>query len=144
MRSLDLKTRKIRLVFYRQHHKTSAQKALKNINAIRDMLETRLKTLAPLNVHFKRMSEEDYFYWMLSKYHLAIKGYSSIDEYLQKNPFVPVEDRAYGYNVIEKALAFPIDSDDKNGQWWKFGETYHRYISALSLSKSSCDRCCYS
>ena len=127
------KTRKVRLVFYRRSSK-NAEQALKEINKLRRILEIKLKVLSPLGMKSKKINEKDYFKWMFTKFHISVPGYADTKEYLDAFPFMPKGNRPYGYDIIERALAFPIESNNDEG-WWKIGDTYHKYVAALSLTR---------
>ncbi|WP_440993551.1 conjugative transfer ATPase [Cysteiniphilum litorale] len=133
------KRRVTRLVFYRRQPKSgrlSKKAALKEITQLRQNIETQLAILMPYGVQFKRMSDKDYFLWMFNKFHLSKKGYARPSDYLKVYPFVEDEDaRVHGYDIHERALSDPIESNDKE-KWWKVGNTYHQYISAMGLTQA--------
>ena len=132
------KIRKTRIVFYRLNKNKSLEDAIEEIEDIRHAIETTINTpnYQNLNYHIKRIDEKEFFFWMFNKFHLHVDGFKSKAQYLKENPFCEAsEDRPYGYDFINQALAFPIKSNEEKG-YWQIGDTYHKYITALELKQS--------
>ena len=129
------KRRVARLVFYRKAPKVPVARLHKEMRQLRQNIETQLGILSAYGVRYQRMSEKALFLWLFHKFHLTISGFDSPAAYLQHYPFVPEQERLFGYDIIERALAEPVYSNDKAG-WWRVGNTYHQYISALGLRQA--------
>ena len=133
------KRRVARLVFFRKQAKhvgKVTKSALKEITQLRQNIETQLAILMPYGVQFKRIQDKDYFLWMFNKFHLSKKGYARPSDYLKVYPFVESQaERVHGYDIHERAFSDPIESNDKE-KWWKVGNTYHQYISAMGLTQA--------